>query len=180
MDSRKAFELEKKMISFNHWNQAPEKIYNMAMESHKEGIPTGIAYDNELGWCIIQSGQGPYILFAEKLNIKREQALNNLRKMADPTLEPTNGIFAAGWNDEIDYEKIIETCNKVRLQAKNFIIDNFKVLEEEIKKYKETNEIGKLLQTCLDILTEIEPVYALSEVYSLIAEIKLEQIFPLK
>jgi hypothetical protein len=68
-----AGELERKMIPFETWKEkVPEKIYKIAMRDHKHGIPTGIAHDDELGWCIIQSGQGPYIAYSQTREEERD------------------------------------------------------------------------------------------------------------
>lgn len=64
--SQKAFELEGKMIPFNQWSTAHPEAYKIAMESYKERYPSGIAYDDELGWCVIMAGQGPFIAWSER------------------------------------------------------------------------------------------------------------------
>lgn len=63
--SKKAFELEGKMIPTRDWLTAHPEAYRIATEATKEGIPTGIAFDDSLGWCVIMAGQGPYIAWAE-------------------------------------------------------------------------------------------------------------------
>ena len=60
----KALALENKMVQ--DWSAVPATVREMAERSAAEGIPTGIAHDEELGWCMIHSGQGPYIAWSEK------------------------------------------------------------------------------------------------------------------
>ncbi len=54
------------MIPFNQWSTAHPEAYKIAMESYKERYPSGIAYDDELGWCVIMAGQGPFIAWSER------------------------------------------------------------------------------------------------------------------
>jgi hypothetical protein len=61
-----AFELEHKLIPYKEWSKAPAAAFEVAMQSHAEGVPTGIAFHSELGWFVIQSsGQGPYIVWED-------------------------------------------------------------------------------------------------------------------
>ena len=53
------------MIKSSEWHTAHPEAYKIAKESSEQGYPTGIAYDKELGWCVLMSGQGPFIAWAE-------------------------------------------------------------------------------------------------------------------
>lgn len=63
----KAMKLEARMIPYEQWaEKVPEHVRTMAEVEVKDMVPTGIAYDDERGWCIIQTGQGPYIFWSER------------------------------------------------------------------------------------------------------------------
>ena len=59
-------DLEKKTIDPDRWDEAPPLIRLMAQESSGEGIPTAIGHDEVTGWFILQTGQGPFVSFAER------------------------------------------------------------------------------------------------------------------
>lgn len=60
--------LEKHLIPFKEWKEkSPQHVYDMAMEEHEQGVPTGIGYIDDIGWYILQSsGQGPYLIYSER------------------------------------------------------------------------------------------------------------------
>ena len=63
---QEAMDLEKSVIPPDRWDtEVPATVVKMARKCRGEGIPTGIAYSERRGWCIIESGQGPYIAWAE-------------------------------------------------------------------------------------------------------------------
>lgn len=63
----KASNLESKLIPTNRWDEAPKSARLLAEEESAHGVPTGIAFDPEHGWFVIQSsGQGPYIIWSER------------------------------------------------------------------------------------------------------------------
>lgn len=73
-----ALELESKMIPRKNWHTAHPEAYAMAEEATAEGIPAGIAHDAELGWCVLMSGQGPYIAWCEQdYNIDLDRLLTS-------------------------------------------------------------------------------------------------------
>ena len=47
-------ELEQQMIHPQQWHLAPHPIHQIAEECAKEGVFTGIAYDDYYGWVILQ------------------------------------------------------------------------------------------------------------------------------
>lgn len=63
---QEAMALERVMLPIKRWHEAPKEVQKQAQEAVDEGIPTGIAHSEKRGWCIIQSGQGPYIAWSER------------------------------------------------------------------------------------------------------------------
>jgi hypothetical protein len=67
MLEEKLARLEKKLIPTSDWESAPNHVREMAQKNSDEGAPTGIAFDSEYGWCVLEScGQGPILIYAEK------------------------------------------------------------------------------------------------------------------
>ena len=66
------FYLEKKLkiineLSFKELQNIPKKALNLYNDESELGIPTGIGYDDEFGWFVLQTmGQGPQLLWCEK------------------------------------------------------------------------------------------------------------------
>ena len=51
------------------WNEAPIHVEKIAQEMRDEGIPTAIALDPILGWCVLFTGQGPGLAYVENENL---------------------------------------------------------------------------------------------------------------
>lgn len=72
------FQLEKRLIPFyewvNHKDKLPTNIWNMianhmaAIELYGGGSvgPLGLGFDDELGYYMLASGQGPFVVWMEK------------------------------------------------------------------------------------------------------------------
>lgn len=80
---------------------------------------------------------------------------------------------------EDQYQKQLERYLLVKEEAKHFISNNFDEVAKELHYFEQdrTSPLGKTLQSVVDILTEIEPIYQLSDVSALLAEIKLDRAF---
>ncbi len=65
LDTYEIMQLEKQMLPPERWSEAPENVRKIAEKCSDEGIPTGIAKHDKLGWCILHAGQGPYIAWSE-------------------------------------------------------------------------------------------------------------------
>ena len=62
------FALERKIVPYEQWDicGAPKEAVRLAHEETDLHVPTGIVYDESLGWVVLQtSGQGPYIIWQE-------------------------------------------------------------------------------------------------------------------
>lgn len=60
------FELEKKLIKhddFSNYN-IPKEVLDIYNDSEESG-PTGIGYDDEIGFFILGSGQGPFLIWQQ-------------------------------------------------------------------------------------------------------------------
>lgn len=66
MKKANVWDLEKKMISTDEWYRVPSHIVDMVHEEIETGHPVGFAYDEDLGWCILGTGQGPFIIYIER------------------------------------------------------------------------------------------------------------------
>ena len=53
--SAKVFALEKKMVPYKDWHTTHPEAVRIAEADSNEGVPTGIAHDDEWGWCVLQS-----------------------------------------------------------------------------------------------------------------------------
>ncbi len=58
----------KGLIPLDKYHQFPIPLeaLKMAEENGAEGIPTGIGYNNKVGFYVEHGGQGPYIAWQEK------------------------------------------------------------------------------------------------------------------
>lgn len=61
-----ALALERNLLPRERWSEACDEARKFAEASEGEGVPTGIAYSEKRGWCVIESGQGPYIAWCER------------------------------------------------------------------------------------------------------------------
>lgn len=81
---------------------------------------------------------------------------------------------------EDDYEQLIEmiTTNhyNVETRAKVLIEQNFDEIVDDLAHFRATKKVRPQLKKALDILVEIEPVYALADVSRIVADIKLERL----
>lgn len=72
-------ELEKHMLHPDKWSLAPHPIREIAEEVSKEGTFTGIAWDTDLGWVILQRpswSKPPVVAWSERGSI--EDVLNDI------------------------------------------------------------------------------------------------------
>lgn len=59
--------LENKLVGEVRRKQAPRKALEIYEDEALQGVPTGIGYDETLGWFVLQtSGQGPYLIWSER------------------------------------------------------------------------------------------------------------------
>lgn len=62
----KLYELEREMVPPEKWiDIVPPEIVDMVHEEVEAGYPMGIAYDVDLGWCVLGTGQGPFFAWVE-------------------------------------------------------------------------------------------------------------------
>lgn len=67
MSAKTPAELEKQMLDVENWHRAPHPIYEIAEVASKEGVFTGIAWDDYYGWTILQrDNTGPRIAWSER------------------------------------------------------------------------------------------------------------------
>jgi hypothetical protein len=65
MENLTASALEMQLIPPDKWEEkAPEHVYKMAME-YSTGGPTGLGWNERIGWFMLGTGQGPYIAWME-------------------------------------------------------------------------------------------------------------------
>ena len=64
------FELEKHLIPFTEWEEKVPKFVR-DMVDLDDGQPTGIGYTEKTGWYILGTGQGPFVVWMEKLTCER-------------------------------------------------------------------------------------------------------------
>lgn len=60
-------DLESKMIPVSDWSTAPAQARELAEQGTRERVPTGIGWDEKLGWFVLcTAGQGPCLVWKEK------------------------------------------------------------------------------------------------------------------
>lgn len=73
--SEKVFLVEKKAIPPDRWDEVPEYVKREVrgvIDDPNNRIPIAFAYDEELGWCILSTGQGPFFVWVEHQNVAEE------------------------------------------------------------------------------------------------------------
>lgn len=61
------YELEGRMIAPAQWEKsgAPGAALEILREETAAGYPVGLAHSELLGWCVLATGQGPFIAWSE-------------------------------------------------------------------------------------------------------------------
>ncbi len=62
------FQLEKQMVSTEEWASISHN-YPLRLQDEMKSLeqPIGFGWDEEVGWFSLGSGQGPFLIWAEKV-----------------------------------------------------------------------------------------------------------------
>ena len=69
-DFSEAFALERYLIPPDEWDDsgAPRAVMDIVTEETDAGVSAGIGYHPEKGWFVLESGQGPFIVWSTWTN----------------------------------------------------------------------------------------------------------------
>jgi hypothetical protein len=44
----------------------PTKALKIIQQGYEEGFPTGVGHNKDIGWFVLQTGQGPFVAYSER------------------------------------------------------------------------------------------------------------------